>query len=58
MTEHVVCKHVANAMPGYMVEMHGDKKSNRICCPACFKKGFLDKPLAVKDGKHIGEIKK
>jgi len=55
----IVCEHVANATPGHMLEMHGEKKSNRMCCPKCYRQGFLAKELdiTVKGGKQIGEIK-
>ncbi len=60
MIPRIICEHIQNPYSGHLVDLHGDKKSNRVCCPACFKKGFLVKILVTweNNGKLIGEVKK
>ncbi len=62
MNPRIICQHVAEDP---RMALHGDKKSNRVCCPACHRKGFLSKgflskifTIVGKDGKLIGTIRK
>ena len=60
MPNRIICQHVAEDP---QVALHGDKKSNRVCCPACYEKGFLSEvswllDLKTVKGKLVGNIKK
>ena len=57
MNDRIICQHVFGTPSE---GLHGEKKSNRVCCPKCYKKGFLVKILRTweNNGKLIGEIKK
>ena len=60
MNDRIICKHIQNPYPGALVDLYGDKTSNRVCCAKCHAKGFLTKILITweDNGKLIGEVKK
>ncbi len=56
-TPRIICQHVLEQP---QLALYGEKKSNRVCCPKCHKKGFLVKILETEEinGKLVGTIKK